>query len=305
MNPTVDAPVRTAPAQNEADAVPPAPPTPIAPLTLDALLRGCGLPWLEARMLAERALNTSAAGIAANLRQPASPPARAALDLLASRRRAGEPIAYILGAREFYGRNFIVSPAVLIPRPETALLCETVLERLSAMEARKGASILDLGTGSGAIALTLACERPDARLTAVDISPAALDVARRNAAQLGVAERIRLLTSNWFSMLADQRFDIIVSNPPYIDEHDAHLGEGDLRFEPRMALAAGLTGMSAIDVIIRDAPSHLQFGGWLLLEHGWQQGEKCRKALSTNGFGDIVTLRDLAGHERVSGGRLI
>ena len=274
-------------------------------MTLDALLRGCGLPWLEARMLAERALDETAAGIAANLRQPVSTTAQAPFDALAVRRQRGEPIAYILGEREFYGRRFIVTPDVLIPRPDTELLCEAVLERLSGFDAGRSASILDLGTGSGAIALTLACERPDARITAADVSPFALAVARRNAARLGVADRVRLLDSDWFAALANERFDIIVGNPPYIGEQDTHLTEGDLRFEPRLALAAGATGMEAIDVIARDAPSHLQCGGWLLLEHGWQQGALCRKALSTNGFTDVVSLLDLAGRTRVSGGKWI
>ena len=274
-------------------------------MTLDALLRGCGLPWLEARMLAERALGETAAGIAANLRQPVATTAQAAFDALTARRQRGEPIAYILGEREFYGRSFIVTPDVLIPRPDTELLCEAVLERLSGVDAGRSASILDLGTGSGAIALTLACERPDARITAADASPLALAVAHCNAARLGVAARVHLLASDWFAALANQRFDIIVSNPPYIGEQDTHLTEGDLRFEPRRALTAGATGMEAIDGIARDAPSHLQSGGWLLLEHGWQQGGSCRRALSTNGFTDVVTLLDLAGRARVSGGKWI
>ena len=255
-------------------------------------------------MLAERALGVDSVYIASNLRTSVSATASAALHALATRRQAGEPIAYILGEREFYGRLFTVAPAVLIPRPETELLCEAVLERLSGFDARRSASILDLGTGSGAIALTLACERPDLHVTAVDVSPTALAVAQRNAAQLGVAARTRLVESNWFSRLGGARFDIIASNPPYIEANDAHLATGDLRFEPRLALASGTLGMAAIDAITRTAPSHLSAGGWLLFEHGWRQAEKCREALSTNGFSDIITVRDWAGHERVSGGRL-
>lgn len=273
-------------------------------MTLEQLLRASGLPWLEARMLAEHAFGRSPADIAAGLRDAPEAGPRVRFDALAARRRGGEPMAYILGEREFYGRVFAVTPDVLIPRPETELLCEAALERLAAT---RGARVLDLGTGSGAIALTLACERPDLELTAVDVSPAALAVARRNARRLGAADRVHWVESDWFTALPGRRFDLIVGNPPYIEDGDAHLAQGDLRFEPRDALAAGPDGLAALHAIARTAPAHLENnrhgGGWLLLEHGWQQGEACRKALSTNGFGDIATLRDLAGHERVTVGR--
>lgn len=285
-------------------------------MTLDALLRSCGLPWLEARMLAECALGVDSVYIASNLRTPVSATAIDKLRSLATRRQGGEPIAYILGEREFYGRPFLVAPAVLIPRPETELLCEEVLERLSGPDCPKGASVLDLGTGSGAIALTLACERPDLHVTAVDASAAALRVAAANVARWATGGqasmkarsktgnkktgRVRLIESDWFAALAGERFDFIVSNPPYIAEADAHLHQGDLRYEPRMALASGEDGMTAIKHIARNAPAHLRPNGWLLFEHGWTQGEQSRQALSANGFSDVTTIRDLSAHERVS-----
>lgn len=272
-------------------------------MTLDALLRGSGLPWLEARMLAERALGVDAAAVAANLRTSMPAVAEAAFNALAARRGAGEPIAYILGEREFYGRPFTVTPDVLIPRPETELLCEAVLERLSGMAYPNSASVLDLGTGSGAIALTLACERPDLHIMAVDASAAALQVAQINAARWAATRSVRLIESDWFAALGNERFDIIVSNPPYVAENDTHLDEGDVRFEPDLALLGGADGMAAINRISRDAPVHLNPHGWLLFEHGWMQGAQCRNALATNGFGGVITLRDLNSQERVSCGQ--
>ena len=273
-------------------------------MTLDNLLRAAGLPWLEARMLAERALGMSAVTVAANLRTAISPADAEKFEALTARRRNGEPVAYILGEREFYGRSFIVTPDVLIPRPETELLCEAVLERLSAAKAGEGAAILDLGTGSGAIAVTLACERPDISVTAVDVSSATLAVARVNAARFNVTGRIHFVQSDWFSELGGARFDIIVSNPPYVTEGDTHLATGDLRFEPRLALLGGAYGMTALRQIARNAPAYLDPRGWLLFEHGWTQGDECRKALSTNGFDDIITIRDLNRHDRVTLGQL-
>lgn len=272
-------------------------------MTLDALLRASGLPWLEARMLAERAFGWSAVQVAAGLREPVSAAAQAALDSLAARRRSGEPIAYILGEREFYGRVFAVTPAVLIPRPETELLCEAVLERLSGRLPPETASVLDLGTGSGAIVVTLACERPGLTLTAVDVSSAALDVARNNAQRLCRETAIRFITSDWFAALGAERFDLIVSNPPYVAGGDAHLTLGDLRFEPIGALRAGADGMDCIDAIVAMAPQYIKPGGWLLLEHGFAQGKRVRDVLLARGLDDIFTLKDLAGLERVSGGR--
>ena len=271
---------------------------------LEGLLRASGLPWLEARLLAERAFGLTAVQVAMRLRDPISSVDRAALEALCARRRSGEPVAYILGEREFYGRRFTVTPAVLIPRPETELLCEAVLERISGPSALTAASVLDLGTGSGAIAVTLACERPDLRVTAVDTSVAALDVARHNALRLCAAAGIRCVISNWFDALGTERFDVIASNPPYVAAGDPHMVSGDLRFEPTGALQAGADGMDSLRAIAAAAAQHLKPAGWLLMEHGFSQGEEVRGLLSRHGFSDLLTLRDLAGLERVSGGRL-
>ena len=268
---------------------------------LEALLRASGLPWLEARMLAERALGLSAVQVATQLREPVSEPSQTALEKLCARRRGGEPIAYILGEREFYGRRFTVTPQVLIPRPETELLCEAVLERLSRASALRGASLLDLGTGSGAIAITLACERPGLRVTAIDASAGALDVARGNAQRLCGADSIRFFQSDWFAAAGDERFDVIASNPPYVAAGDAHLTSGDLRFEPIDALQAGVDGMDCIRAIALKAPQHLNPAGWLLLEHGFSQGMAVRDTLASCGLVDVFTRKDLAGLERVSG----
>ena len=269
---------------------------------LETLLRASGLPWLEARMLAERALRYTAVQIATHLREPVNPEAAAAFAALAARRRAGEPVAYILGEREFYGRAFKVTPDVLIPRPETELLCEAVLERLSGHTAAKPASVLDLGTGSGAIAVTLACEQPGLALTAADISPAALAVASANGQRLCPQTQVRWIESDWFAALGAERFDLIASNPPYVAADDAHLLRGDLRYEPSGALRAGAGGMDCLDAIVAAAPAHLNAGGWLLLEHGFEQGDRVRALLARHGFDGILTPRDLAGQERVSCG---
>ncbi len=270
---------------------------------LESLLRASGLPWLEARLLAERALGQSAVQIATRLREPVSAAATAGFAALAARRQAGEPVAYILGEREFYGRVFKVTPDVLIPRPETELLCEAVLERLSGAMALTGASVLDLGTGSGAIALTLACERPGLAVTALDQSAAALAIARTNQQRLCPHAAVRLIESDWFSALDQAQFDLIVSNPPYIAAGDAHVRSGDLRSEPPAALLAGADGMDCLRAIAARAPAHLTPGGWLLFEHGFDQGGRVRQLLAGQRFDGIFTLRDLAGHERVTGAR--
>ena len=238
---------------------------------------------------------------------------------LLERRLRGEPVAYILGEREFYGLNFIVSPATLIPRPETELLVELALQRipqhfpssltppglpLSGEEWMRGIGdfrVLDLGTGSGAIALSIARSRPDAEVVAVDASQDALDVARENAQRLNIGN-VRLLRSDWFSALRGEHFDLIVSNPPYVAADDAHLAQGDLRFEPRTALVSGTDGLDDIRRICAQAKAHLNPGGWLLLEHGYDQASQVRALLQQAGFAGVFYARDLAGIERVSGG---
>ena len=209
------------------------------------------------------------------------------------KRKAGEPIAYIVGRKEFYGLELAVNPSVLIPRPETELLVELAL-------GREFASCADLGTGSGAIALAVKQARPAARVVAVEASAAALLVAQRNAVKHNLQVDFR--HGRWFGPLAGERFDLVLSNPPYVAAGDAHLGA--LRYEPRSALVAGADGLDAIREIARHAPAHLARGGWLLLEHGMDQHAAVRDLLHASGLGDITMWRDLAGLPRVSGGRL-
>lgn len=225
---------------------------------------------------------------------------------LFERRLGGEPIAYLLGEREFYGLTFKVSPATLIPRPETELLVELALQRMpqhpSPASGRGGIfRVLDMGTGSGAIALSIAHARPNVEVVAVDASAAALEVAQLNAQQLGLGN-VRLLHSDWFSALQGERFDMIVSNPPYIGVNDEHLAQGDVRFEPRTALASGADGLDDIRRICASAHAHLDPKGWLLLEHGYDQATQVRSLLQQTGFAEVFSARDLAGIERVSGG---
>lgn len=219
----------------------------------------------------------------------------AQLETLLARRERGEPVAYLIGEREFWSLPLAVSPATLIPRPDTECLVEKALTLLP----EHGADVLDLGTGTGAIALALAHERPDCRVTGVDFSAQAVALAQGNATRLGIAN-ITFMQSDWFSQLSGQRFALIASNPPYIDADDPHLSQGDVRFEPASALVAGQQGMADIIRIVDDAPDYLLPGGWLLLEHGWQQGEAVRACLTQRGFSAAATLRDYGGNERVS-----
>ena len=216
------------------------------------------------------------------------------------RRRAGEPVAYITGTREFFGLEFNVSPAVLIPRPETELLVEWALERITL-----GANVrvLDLGTGSGCVAISIARERPHALVVALDNSVAALEVARTNARRHEVGN-LKVGKSDWYSVVTSERFNVIVANPPYIAADDAHLSEGDLRFEPAAALASGKDGLDAIRLIVGSAPQYLNHGGWIAFEHGYDQAERCRQLLQDAGFAQVFSRRDLAGIERISGGCL-
>ena len=264
--------------------------------TVGALLAGAGIDRREARLLLSRATGTTEAILAAFPERLVDAVAATLFHDYAARRSAGVPVAYILGQREFYGRPFEVSEAVLIPRPETELLVDCALEHLRGDE-----RVLDLGTGSGAIAVTLGCERPRTRITAVDQSAAALEMAQRNARALAPCA-IRFLQGDWFENVAEHDFDLIVSNPPYIATADPHLACGDLRFEPTAALVGGATGMACVEHIAQGAPGYLRPGGWLLLEHGYDQGSAAREALEAAGFCEVRTWRDMAGHERVTGG---
>jgi release factor glutamine methyltransferase len=226
--------------------------------------------------------------------------AAASFACLIARRRAGEPVAYLTGSRGFWRFDLQVTPATLIPRPETELLVELALARLPADRALQ---LADLGTGSGAIALALACERPRARVVATDASGDALAVARANAAALALPN-VEFRHGDWCAPLAGERFDLIASNPPYIAQDDTHLQRGDLRYEPRAALASGPDGLDAIRAIVRAAPAHLQPGGHLLLEHGWDQGDAVRTLLCDCGFIGVETARDLEQRDRITLGRM-
>lgn len=252
---------------------------------------------LENRILLCHATGLSRVQLITRAEQPLDAEQAARLNDLVARRLAGEPIAYIVGRREFFGLDFAVSAAVLIPRPDTELIVELAIERLP-----QGGRLLDMGTGSGAIAVAVAHTRPDADVTALDVSAAALDVARANAA--GNDVRVRFLQSDWFGALAaDERYHLIASNPPYIAAGDAHLAQGDLRFEPSGALTDHADGLSALRTIVAGAPTHLVAGGWLLMEHGYDQAASVRALLDAAGYTDVQSWRDLAGIERVSGGR--
>lgn len=265
----------------------------IAALLAEARQR---IPAAEARLLLGNLLGKSAAWLEAHRDNDVQVAANYAA--LVGRRAAGEPIAYLRGVREFYGRDFTVTPDVLIPRPETELLVDIAKTKVSP---GKTARILDLGVGSGCLAITLALELPQTRVTAVDVSPAALDVARTNALRLGA--RVEFVESDWFTALASQRFDLIVANPPYVAAGDPHLREGDLRFEPADALTDHADGLSALRHIIAQAPPWLAPGGWLFLEHGYDQAVAVREMLDAVGFVDLEQHRDLAGIVRTSGGR--
>ena len=219
---------------------------------------------------------------------------------LVERRAQGEPVAYLTGTQGFWSLELAVTPATLIPRPETERLVELALERLPAGVAVR---VADLGTGSGAIALAIARERPQAQVIATDASAAALEVARANAERNRV-RNVQFRQGDWLAPLAGERFDLIASNPPYIADGDPHLCAGDLRFEPPTALSSGADGLDAIRVIVRDARAMLQPGGWLLLEHGWDQGDAVRALLQGGGYGDVATEQDLEARDRISLGRM-
>lgn len=216
------------------------------------------------------------------------------------RRRTGEPVAYILGQQGFWNIDLEVATHTLIPRPETEMLVETALELLPGAIPHR---LLDLGTGTGAIALSLAKDRPQWEVMAVDRVQEAVELAERNRRRLHL-DNAQVLHSHWFSAVQGQRFDLILSNPPYIAASDPHLVEGDVRFEPSSALVSGTDGLDDLRLIVSQAPAHLESGGWLLLEHGYDQGPAVRDLLSGHGFEQIQTRRDLGDHERITFGRV-
>ena len=268
---------------------------------IDAALRAARtrIDGADAELLLAHALGVSRSWLFAHAHDDLPSERQAAYEALVARRVEGEPVAYLIGRRGFWSLDLAVTPATLIPRPETELLVELALERLPRGRALR---VADLGTGSGAIALAIAHERPQAHVVATDASADALAVARANAASNGLA-RVDFRQGEWCAPLGDERFELIASNPPYIADADPHLAEGDLRFEPRSALAAGVDGLDDIRTIARDATAHLVAGGWLLLEHGLDQGGAVRAILQAAGFVDVATRRDLEDRDRVTLGR--
>ena len=301
--------------------------------TITHALTEARLDPVDARALLRHVLAVDDAYLITHSGQALSEAQRARFAALAARRSAGEPVAYIVGAREFFSLEFKVTPAVLIPRPETEALVEFALERIAPDSVQ---SVLDLGTGSGCIAISIARHRPHARVIAVDSSTAALAVARENASRLlrglsktpsplmgegwdggaalpqhdsatlplegGGNPNVSFVLSDWFGALADRKFDLIVANPPYVAAGDPHLAQGDLRFEPSGALAAGADGLDCVRLIIASAPQYLSGGGWLAFEHGYDQAARCRELLAKAGFGEVFSRADVAGIERISGG---
>lgn len=264
--------------------------------TVAAIMQSAPVAQLEARILLGHVTHLSRVQLITQSERALTAEEAQQLSQLFARRLAGEPIAYLTGEREFFGLSFNVSPAVLIPRPDTELLVELAIEHLPP----RGRA-LDMGTGSGAIAIALAHARLDAGVTALDVSAEALAIATGNADKNQV--KVNFLRSDWFNALDAQRFDLIVSNPPYIVAGDPHLSEGDLRFEPVDALTDHGNGLSDLQTITRDARPYLAPGAWLLMEHGYDQAIAVRELLYSHGYTEVQSWRDLAGIERVSGGR--
>jgi release factor glutamine methyltransferase len=262
-------------------------------LTIEQALRASGIDAREARLLLAAATGRSEASVLAHPEKSLLEQEKNQFLEMTARRAAGEPIAYILGHKEFYGLELTVNSAVLIPRPETELLVDLALDR-------NPASVLDVGTGSGAIALAIKRHRPDARVVATDASAAALEVARRNAARFNL--EVDLRHGRWFEPVAGERFEAIISNPPYVVVGDPHLAA--LPYEPRLALLGGADGLDGFRVLAREAPAHLLPGGWLLVEHGEGQHEAVRGLLEAAGLETAASWPDLAGIPRVSGGKL-
>jgi release factor glutamine methyltransferase len=249
---------------------------------------------LDAQLLLAHALGTTRERLLSHPELAVEPPAARRYAELIARRAAGEPLAYLTGTRDFWSLRLTVSRAVLVPRPETELLVERALRLRAAPQGR----VADLGTGSGAVALALASERPHWQLTATDVSAEALAVARANAVRLGISLELR--RGSWFEPLAGRRFDLLVSNPPYVAADDPLMTRGALAHEPRLALTPGADALACLRAIVHGAPQHLAHGGWLVLEHGAEQGEQLRAQLVLAGFAYVRSYRDLAGHERVT-----
>ncbi|MEN5358334.1 peptide chain release factor N(5)-glutamine methyltransferase [Stenotrophomonas sepilia] len=255
----------------------------------------------EAELLLLHVLERPRSWLFAHATDPLAANDQAAFEALLARRVAGEPVAYLTGRRGFWTLDLEVDPATLIPRPETELLVELALERLPPDQALQ---LADLGTGSGAIALALASERPRAQVLATDASPGALAVAARNAARHEL-DNVRFAEGghDWYAPLQGVRFDLIASNPPYIASNDPHLEQGDLRFEPSTALASGMDGLDDIRRIVEGGQAHLRPGGWLLVEHGWDQGAAIRALFEATGFAEVQTVQDLEQRDRITLGR--
>jgi release factor glutamine methyltransferase len=266
--------------------------------TVAVLLAASGLERIDAEVLLAHVTGHNRAWLVAHAHDPLAPADAAAFAAIARRRGAGEPVAYLTGRREFHGLALGVGPAVLIPRPETETLVDAALARVPPATT---ARVLDLGTGSGAIALAIAHQRPAAQVYGCDASSAAVDVAKANAQRLGLAN-LRFFVSDWFAAVPALRFDVVVSNPPYIAAGDPHLAVGDLRFEPPTALSPGADGLAALRAIIADAPAFLAAGGFCAVEHGFDQMGAVRALFGDAGFLAVATLADLAGHPRVTGG---
>jgi release factor glutamine methyltransferase len=262
-------------------------------LTIEQVLRASGIDAREARLLLAAATGSSEASVLAHPEKTLLEKEKNRFLGMAARRAAGEPVAYILGHKEFYGLELAVDPAVLIPRPETELLVDLAL-------ARNPQSVLDVGTGSGAIALAIKRHRPEVRVVATDASAAALEVARRNALRFHL--EVELRHGRWFEPVAGERFEAIISNPPYVVIGDPHLAA--LPYEPRIALLGGADGLDGFRVLAREAPAHLLPGGWLLVEHGEGQHDAVRGLLEAAGLETTASWPDLAGIPRVSGGKL-
>lgn len=265
------------------------------------LSRASSSPRLDAELLLEYVTGLSRTSFHAAPERPLPVNAAWSFQQLVKRRMQGEPVAYIRGQQEFWSLLIEVSPAVLIPRPETELAVERALSHL---DVDRPTSVADLGAGSGAIALAIASERRLAQITGVDASKDALQIAARNAARLQLPN-LKFTQGSWFEPLAGQRFDVIVSNPPYIASDDPDLAPDVRRYEPAIALIAGRTGLEALTEIVSTAPKHLSSLGWLVLEHGWKQGPAVRDLLVRRGFAHVGSHADLAGRERVTEGQIV